>query len=62
MKRKKKHCPSDSIRMQKTHQLAINFGHVLKLHSKNTAAGQLVIDLYSNEERTRYTRVLLDSV
>ena len=43
-------------------RLAIGFGHVLKLHCKNTAAGQLVIDLYSNEERTRYTRVLLDSV
>nr|WP_319219551.1 sucrose-6-phosphate hydrolase [uncultured Trichococcus sp.] len=44
-----------------THQLAIGFGHVLKLRCKNTAAGQLVLDLYSNEERTRYTRVLLDS-
>lgn len=45
-----------------TEQLAIGFGHVLKLHCKNPAAGQLVIDLYSNEERTNYTRVLLDSV
>ena len=44
-----------------THQIAIGFGHVLKLHCKNTEAGLLVLDLYSNEERTRYTRVLLDS-